>query len=365
MPENRLKIGITQGDPNGIGWETILRIFADSRMSDMCAPVIYGSPEVASYYKSKFSETSDLRINMVASGAEARKGRLSMVACAESFKKVEPGQISSEAGAAAVAALRKAVQELKSGAIDALVTAPISKESVQSDDFNFTGHTEFLASELEGDSMMIMCSERLRVGLVTKHIPVSQISESISAEKIVKDLKNLRETLKKDFGVVEPRIAVLSLNPHAGDGGLLGREEQDIIKPAIVEAYTSGVLAFGPFAADGLFASGEYANYDGILAMYHDQGLTPFKTLSPEGVNFTAGLSHVRTSPDHGTAFGIAGQGVADLQSMRNAIYMAIDTLKRRRAWLEWSKRPLQKAEREHGGRDLSVKDIPNMEKVD
>ena len=212
---------------------------------------------------------------------------------------------------------------------------------------------------------MILCSDVLRVGLVTKHIPVSEISRSISREKIVHDLHTLRRSLIEDFGIVEPRIAVMALNPHAGDGGLLGHEELEIIRPAIVEAFRQGVLAFGPFAADGLFAGGGYAKYDGILAMYHDQGLAPFKTLSPDGVNVTAGLAKVRTSPDHGTAYDIAGQDKADAQSMRSAIYAAIDIVEHRRAWTEWSRNPLQRAEREKGGRDISVKDLPQTERED
>ena len=211
--------------------------------------------------------------------------------------------------------------------------------------------------------MMIMCSDVLRVGLVTKHIPVAEVSRNISTEKILRDLHTLRRSLIRDFGIVEPRIAVMALNPHAGDGGLLGHEEEEIIRPAIVEAFNQGVLAFGPFAADGLFAVGGFARYDGILAMYHDQGLTPFKTLSPDGVNFTANLSVVRTSPDHGTAFDIAGTGRADAQSMRNAIYAAIDITQRRRAWEEWTSNPLPHAEREKSTRDVSVKELPQTEK--
>ena len=230
------------------------------------------------------------------------------------------------------------MRDLKAGHLDALVTAPFDKETVQADDFRYTGHTEYLAAELEGEAMMILCSDVLRVGLVTKHIPVSEIARNITKERIVRDLGTLRRALIEDFGIVEPRIAVMALNPHAGDGGLLGREEQEIIRPAIVEAFSKGVLAFGPFAADGLFAGGGYAKYDGILAMYHDQGLAPFKSLSPDGVNFTAGLSAVRTSPDHGTAFDIAGKDKADPQSMRNAIYAAIDIAEHRRAWAEWTR---------------------------
>ena len=300
----------------------------------------------------------------MASAAEARRGKANLVACGETAD-IAPGKPTPEAGRAAVEALCAAMRDLKAGHLDALVTAPFDKETVQADDFRYTGHTEYLAAELEGEAMMILCSDVLRVGLVTKHIPVSEISGSITGEKIVRDLHTLRRTLKEDFGIVEPRIAVMALNPHAGDGGLLGREEQEIIRPAVVEAFNQGVLAFGPFAADGLFAGGGYAKYDGILAMYHDQGLAPFKTLSPDGVNFTAGLSKVRTSPDHGTAYDIAGQDKADPQSMRSAIYAAIDIVEHRRAWAEWSRNPLQRAEREKGGRDVSVKDLPQTEKED
>ena len=259
--------------------------------------------------------------------------------------------------------LRAAVEDLKAGHIDAVVTAPFDKETVQSDDFRHTGHTEFFGEAFGGEPMMIMCSDVLRVGLVTKHIPVSEIARSISREKIVRDLETLRRSLIEDFGIVEPRIAVMALNPHAGDGGLLGREEEETIRPAIVEAFNKGILAFGPFAADGLFAGGGYARYDGILAMYHDQGLAPFKSLSPDGVNFTAGLTAVRTSPDHGTAFDIAGQDRADAQSMRNAIYTAIDVVQRRRAWAEWTRNPLPRAEREKSSRDVSLKELPQTEK--
>ena len=364
MPENKFKIGITQGDTNGIGWEIILKALADPRMTELFTPVVYGSPKAAAYYRNTVAEIEAFSFNPVASAAEARRGKANLVACGETAD-IAPGKPTPEAGRAAVEALCAAMRDLKAGHLDALVTAPFDKETVQADDFRYTGHTEYLAAELEGEAMMILCSDVLRVGLVTKHIPVSEIARSISKEKIVRDLATLRRALIEDFGIVEPRIAVMALNPHAGDGGLLGREEQEIIRPAIVEAFSKGVLAFGPFAADGLFAGGGYAKYDGILAMYHDQGLAPFKSLSPDGVNFTAGLSAVRTSPDHGTAFDIAGKDKADPQSMRNAIYAAIDIAEHRRAWAEWTRNPLQRAERDRGGRDVSVRDLPQTEKED
>ena len=362
MPENKFKIGITQGDTNGIGWEIILKALADPRMTELFTPVVYGSPKAAAYYRNTVAEIEAFSFNPVASAAEARRGKANLVACGETAD-IAPGKPTPEAGRAAVEALCAAMRDLKAGHLDALVTAPFDKETVQADDFRYTGHTEYLAAELEGEAMMILCSDVLRVGLVTKHIPVSEIARNITKERIVRDLDTLRRALIEDFGIVEPRIAVMALNPHAGDGGLLGREEQEIIRPAIVEAFSKGVLAFGPFAADGLFAGGGYAKYDGILAMYHDQGLTPFKSLSPDGVNFTAGLSAVRTSPDHGTAFDIAGKDKADPQSMRNAIYAAIDIAEHRRAWAEWTRNPLQRAERDRGGRDVSVKDLPQTEK--
>ena len=364
MPENKFKIGITQGDTNGIGWEIILKALADPRMTELFTPVVYGSPKAAAYYRNTVAEIEAFSFNPVASAAEARRGKANLVACGETAD-IAPGKPTPEAGRAAVEALCAAMRDLKAGHLDALVTAPFDKETVQADDFRYTGHTEYLAAELEGEAMMILCSDVLRVGLVTKHIPVSEIARNITKERIVRDLDTLRRALIEDFGIVEPRIAVMALNPHAGDGGLLGREEQEIIRPAIVEAFSKGVLAFGPFAADGLFAGGGYAKYDGILAMYHDQGLAPFKSLSPDGVNFTAGLSAVRTSPDHGTAFDIAGKDKADPQSMRNAIYAALDIAEHRRAWAEWTRNPLQRAERDRGGRDVSVRDLPQTEKED
>lgn len=363
MSENKLKIGITQGDTNGVGWEVILKTFADPRMTELCTPVVYGSKRAADFYRDTLVDTEPVAFHQVASASEARRGRVNFVPAGDQEVAVEPGVATPAAAHAAADALRAAAADLREGLIDALVTAPIDKQSIQCDEFRFTGHTEFLASELGGEPMMMMCSDLLRVALVTIHIPVAEVSSCITQERIVNCLGRLRETLRQDFGIVEPRMAVLALNPHAGDGGLLGREEQTVIKPAVESAFRERMLAYGPFAADGFFASGAYAKYDAVLAMYHDQGLAPFKTLSPEGVNFTACLSRVRTSPDHGVAFDIAGRDKADPASLRNAVYAAIDIVRNRRAWQVWTRDPLQHYEREKGGRDLSVRDLPDTEK--
>lgn len=357
MSDNKLRIGITQGDTNGIGWEIILKTFADSRIAELCTPVVYGSPGVAAFYRKTIAELEEFSFNAVPSAREARRGRVNLVACGAEEPRITPGEPSAEAGRAAVEALQAAMRDLKEGALDALVTGPIDKETAQCDDFRYTGHTEYLAAELGGTPMMLMCSELLRVGLVTTHLPLAEVSAAISREKIMAATDRLNRSLIADFGVVKPRIAVLALNPHAGDGGLLGREEEETIRPAVNDSYAKGILAFGPFAADGFFASGNFAHYDAVLAMYHDQGLAPFKTLSPDGVNFTAALAKVRTSPDHGVAYDIAGQDKADPQSMRNAIYMALDIVENRRRWAAMSANPLQHFERERG-RDISAREL-------
>ena len=361
---NKLKLGITQGDTNGVGWEIILKIFSDIRLTELFTPVVYGSSTAAAFYQRGLKEYEAVRFNIVDSAEHAQGGKVNMVECGAKELYISAGKPSKEGGAAAAAALHKAIADLKEGVIDALVTAPIDKEMIQSEEFPFTGHTEFLAKELDGEPLMIMTSELMRVGLATIHIPVAQVASALSKELIVKRIAQINDSMRQDFGIVRPRIAVMALNPHAGDGGLLGSEESEIIKPAIVESYENGILTFGPFAADGFFASGQYKNYDAILAMYHDQGLAPFKTLTPNGVNFTASLSEVRTSPDHGVAYDIAGKGIANEESMRNAIYEAIDIVRRRREWEEWNENPLQHFEREKG-RDISIKDLPETEHND
>ena len=357
MSDYKHKIGITQGDTNGVGWEVIIKALSHPSVVELFTPVIYGAKHIAEFYTRGLKDVEPLHFNICNSAAEARRGKINLVECGAKDTRIEAGRATEESAKQALDALEKASSDLVAGDLAAVVTAPINKESMQKVGFGFTGHTEYFASKAEGEPMMIMCSELMRVALQTVHIPVDKVAESLSAEGITSSLVALRQVLKQDFGIVEPRIAVLSLNPHAGDGGVIGTEENEIIRPAVQEASKQGVLAFGPFAADGLFFGEEYKKFDAILAMYHDQGLTPFKALSPDGVNYTAGLSVVRTSPDHGTAFDIAGKDLADAQSMRNAIYEALDIVRRRNDYKFWSRNPLEHFEREKG-RDVSMKDL-------
>ena len=354
MDGKPIKVGITQGDPNGIGYEVIFKAVAEEGVVDLFTPVIFGVPEFAEKALQEL-DYQNAKLNIITDLSGVKDGRLNLLALACNPPQLKPGETDKDAGKSAVAALESAVEALKQGEIDVLVTAPISKEAVQSDTFHFPGHTEFLSERLGNgeDALMILCNNDLRVALLTKHIPVSQIPENISKDAIVKTVEKFSTTLKKDFGIVRPTIAVLSLNPHAGDGGLLGTEEEEIIKPAIEELQKAGVLVFGPFPSDGFFGHGSYKNFDGVLAMYHDQGLAPFKTLasSSGGVNFSAGLPFVRTSPDHGTAFDIAWRGDADATSMREAIYLAIDIYRRRRIYEEASSNPLKKYSHERSER--------------
>ena len=366
MSEQKIRVGITLGDVNGIGPEVVIKTLADNRMYELFTPVVYGPSKALAHYKKDTESAENFQYSIISSASEARPKRVNLVECGKDDIHIEPGTQTPGAGAAAVEALKAAVRDKKAGLIDVIVTAPINKENVQGHGFDFKGHTEFFAAEFGGEPLMMMCSELLKVGLVTTHLPLHEVSKTITKERIVGQLRRLRHSLIQDFGIVEPRIAVLSLNPHSGDGGLLGEEEQTTIKPAIEEAIAGGVLAFGPFPADGFFAAASYTKYDAVLAMYHDQGLTPFKALTPQGVNFTAGLPVVRTSPDHGVAYDIAGQDKADPSSMREAVYMALDVFRNRALFAEMTKNPLQRFERERSHKDLSVRDlIPEVETED
>lgn len=323
----KLVVGITQGDGNGIGYEVIIKALADERMLDICTPVIYGSSKIFGFYKKQIHNIEQINTNVITSAKDVHQKRVNIVNCLPENVFVEPGQSTPESAKSAMTSLEWAVNDLKEGNIDVLVTAPINKRAMVNEGFGYTGHTEYLEKTFGvGEVAMIMVSERLKVAVVTGHIPIKDVPSSITKEKILSKLRLLNQSLKRDFGIPTPKIGVLGLNPHCGDGGLLGDEEQQIIIPAVLEANESGILAYGPYSPDGYFGMGNYNKFDATLAMYHDQGLAPFKALAFEiGVNYTAGLPVVRTSPDHGTAYEMAGRDEADPQSMISAIYTAID----------------------------------------
>ena len=325
-------VGITQGDGNGIGYEVIIKALADPRILESFTPVIYGSSKIFGFYKKLIHNLDQLDTNVISSAKDAHPRRINIVNCLPDNIFVEPGQPTPEAAKAAMTSLEWAVKDIRRGDIDVLVTAPINKKAMVNEGFGYTGHTEYLQNAFGvRDIAMFMVSQTMKVGVVTGHIPLKDVPSSISPQKIISKLHLLNESLKRDFGVDMPKIAVLSLNPHCGDGGLLGDEEQNIIRPAVEEAVNQGILAFGPYSPDGYFGLGEYSKFDATLAMYHDQGLEPFKALSfSDGVNFTAGLPIVRTSPDHGTAYDMAGRDAADPLSMRASIFTAIDIYRNR-----------------------------------
>lgn len=355
---NKLKVGITHGDINGIGYEIILKVLEDERILELCTPVIYGSAKIAAEYRKRLG-MDEIPLKRINSAADAVDGENNIVNVIPEEVRPEPGVASTQAGEAALAALEQAVADLKSGDIDVLVTAPINKANIQSETFTFPGHTEYLeaASEEPGTkALMILCNENMRVALVTTHLPLAKISEAITKDEVLNKILVFNRSLQRDFGIHAPRIAVLALNPHAGEGGLLGDEEEREIAPAVAEARERGIMAFGPYAADGFFGAGRFVKFDGILAMYHDQGLAPFKAMGMEtGINFTAGLPFVRTSPDHGTGYDIAGSGEASEESLRASIYAAIDIWRNRQRHEEAHRSPLPKLYREKGGRDISL----------
>jgi 4-hydroxythreonine-4-phosphate dehydrogenase len=337
-----MKIGISIGDVNGIGLEIIIKTLADSAIYDYCTPIVYGHTKVASFYR-RAIEANELNFNVIDHPSNAVNKRANMINCWDEDVKIEPGILNKEVGKYAFLSLQRATDDLLAGNIDALVTAPINKDTIQSADFNFPGHTEYLQERAGAtDSLMFLVSDTLRVGVVTGHIPVAKVSESITVEKILSKLKLMDASLRQDFWLRKPKIAVLGLNPHASDNGLIGNEEALTITPAIEEARANDILALGPYAADGFFANGTYLQFDAVLAMYHDQGLIPFKQIAFEsGVNYTAGLSFVRTSPDHGTAFDIAGKNKASEISFREALFTAIHIVKHRRETAQLNENPL------------------------
>lgn len=341
--ESQIKLGISMGDLNGIGTEIILKTFEDNRMLDFCTPVIFGSTKVMSYYRKALK--NNLAYQGVESIDKVVPGKCNVVNVWKDAPNIEPGQETEEGGKFALASLKAAVQALKEGHIDVLVTAPINKYNIQSDDFKFPGHTDFLAKELEGEALMFMVTDDLKVGLLTDHVPVKEVSSHITPELIKKKVQLIHDSLQQDFCVRRPRIAVLGINPHTGDQGVIGKEDDEVLRPTLKELHEGGMLVFGPYSADSFFGSGTYRQFDAVVAAYHDQGLIPFKTLSfGRGVNFTAGLSKVRTSPDHGTAYEIAGQGKADHRSFEEAVFEAIAIFRNRKDWDKLHENPLKKS---------------------
>ncbi len=328
----KLVVGITQGDSNGIGYEVIIKSLADERILDSFTPVIYGSSKLMGFYRKTLHNIGPMDINVIGSAADAKQKKINLVNCLPDNIYAEPGQSTPDSAKAAIKSLEMAVKDLKEGQVDVLVTAPINKRAMNEEGFCNTGHTEYLQREFGADDVtMIMVSDQIKIGVVTGHIPLRDVPKSLTRESILGKLRIMKDSLLRDFGVTDPKIAVLGLNPHCGDGGLLGDEEQNIILPAVQAAQAEGIQAFGPYSPDGFFGLGNYSRFDATLAMYHDQGLAPFKALAfSDGVNFTAGLPIVRTSPDHGTAYDMAGRDEADPRSMMSTIYTAIDIFRRR-----------------------------------
>lgn len=338
---NKIIVGISLGDLNGIGVEVILKTFEDNRMLDFCTPVIFGSSKIISFHKKALNNS--IQINEITSIDEINHAKLNLLNIWNEDVEVEIGKASKVSGEYAAKSLEHSVDQLKKNKIDVLLTAPINKETIQSETFCFPGHTEFLEEKLDGKSLMILMTNELRIGLITGHIPIAKVAETISPELIKEKVEIMHQSLRQDFGINKPKIAVLGLNPHCGDKGVIGKEEDLIIKPTIDQIKENGKLVYGPYSADGFFGSKTYEKFDGILAMYHDQGLAPFKALSfGNGVNYTAGLSEIRTSPDHGTGFDIAGKNIADPSSFKAALFTAIDVFKSRKEYKELTKNPLK-----------------------
>lgn len=363
--QDTIRIGITHGDINGIGYEVILKTLSDPRILEMCTPVVYGSPKVAAYHR-KALDINDVSFNHIRSTKELLPKKANIINCVDENIRVELGKSTQEAGMSSFYALERATSDLQKGYIDALITAPINKDNIQSEEFHFPGHTEFLAEKFDTkDYAMLMVSETMKIGVVTTHIPLSKVAESLNKETILSKIRIIAKSLQQDFAITKPRIAVFGLNPHAGDNGLIGKEDKEIILPAVIQAKKEGIMALGPYPADGFFGSEDYRKFDAILAMYHDQGLIPFKLASFErGVNYTAGLPAIRTSPAHGTAYAIAGEGKASPESFRQALYLAIDIHKNREIYKEISKNPLRNYEINPNQVDESV-DIEASEEED
>lgn len=367
MDNGKLKVGITQGDINGIGYEVIIKTLVDNRIFDFCTPIVYGSSKIAAFHR-KTLGIEDFNLNVINNPNEANPKRANIINCVDEEVKVDLSKSTPEAGKSAFMALDRATDDLKNGLIDVLVTAPINKKNIQSEVFHFPGHTEFLEQKFAPGQRGLMLSvcDVMRIAILTGHLPLRDVYRYINVDNIVEKLEIFNNSLKTDFGVQRPRIAVLGLNPHAGDNGLLGTEEQDAIIPAIKKANENGILAFGPYPADGFFGAGSFKSFDGVLTMYHDQGLVPFKSLAmDQGVNFTAGLPVIRTSPDHGTAYDKAGIGKASPDSFRQALYLACDIYANRMRYAEISRNPLKKQRDDRGRRNGSDRNLMSEKDAD
>lgn len=339
-------VGISVGDLNGIGSEVILKTFEDSRMLELCTPVIFVNAKILSFVRKSF--TSTVQFHGVDKLDQIIPGKVNVLNLWREGVDINFGVNDPKIGEYAIKSFTAGTKALKEGEIDVLVTAPINKYNIQSEDFKFPGHTDYLNQELEGDALMMMVQDNLRVGLITDHVPLNEVASHLTEGLITKKIETIRKSLVQDFSIVKPKIAVLGLNPHAGDGGVIGKEDDLILKPVLKKIFDSGTMVFGPFPADGFFGSSQYEKYDAIVAMYHDQGLIPFKTLSfGKGVNYTAGLNKVRTSPDHGTAYDIAGKDMADYNSFKEAVYLAIDIFRSRNQYEEISQKPLKIKEKQ------------------
>ena len=343
MDNKHPRIAISQGDINGIAYEVILKTFCDARMFEHCTPVLYGSSNVASYYKKLLSLHQDINFNVIRDAGEIVDRKFNIINLTNDELKIEVGKSTPLSGEQSRAALNAACSDLKSGKVDVLVTAPINKKNIQAPDFDFPGHTEYLSRQFDCNSLMMMVCDRIRIGIVTNHLALRDVPNAITHNLLLDKLMLMNESLKRDFAIPMPKIAVLALDPHAGDYGVIGDMDQRVVKPVIDEVQKKGVLAYGPFPSDGFFGNSEFSNFDGVLALYHDQGLIPFKLMSfTEGVNYTAGLPYVRTSPAHGTAYDIAGKDKANEQSFRSAVFLACDILRHRAEYDQLTANPLK-----------------------
>jgi len=339
-------VGISIGDLNGIGSEVILKTFEDTRMLELCTPVIFANAKIVSFLRKELN--IDIAIHGIDKIEQLVVGKINVLNVWREGVNLELGKNDDVVGGYAIKSFVTATKALKEGLVDVLVTAPINKYNIQSEEFKFPGHTDYLDKELEGDALMLMVHDDLRVGLLTDHVPVNEVAKHLNEKLISSKIKTIIQTLKQDFEIEKPKVAVLGLNPHSGDNGVIGQEEEKIIKPALKKLFEAGNMVFGPFPADGFFGSAQYEKYDAVIATYHDQGLIPFKTLSfGNGVNYTAGLNKIRTSPDHGTAYEIAGKGVANHESFKEAVYLAIDIYNKRNDYQELIKNPLKTKEKQ------------------